>query len=93
MKYLRWSFLKIADCIQPLIIFAKHFILGVSQGHKYASDMAKQNPGALPLIPQKKTRLQSLKIPSTFKLSIIFTLYYSERLLIIDSIHVSLISN
>ena len=46
-------FTKIIDCIQPLTIFGKHFILGVSQGHKYISDKAKQNPGALPLIPQK----------------------------------------
>ena len=44
---------KIVDCIQPLTIFAKHFILGVSQGYEYASDKAKQNPGALSLIPQK----------------------------------------
>ena len=44
---------KIVDCIQPLTIFAKHFILGVSQGYEYVSDKAKQNPGALSLIPQK----------------------------------------
>ena len=44
---------KIVDCIQPLTIFAKHFILGASQGYEYASDKAKQNPGALLLIPQK----------------------------------------
>ena len=44
---------KIVDCIHPLTIFAKHFILGVSQGYKYVSDKAKQNPGALSLIPQK----------------------------------------
>ena len=44
---------KIGDCIQPFIIFAKHFILRVLQGHEYASDKAKQNPCALSLIPQK----------------------------------------
>ena len=44
---------KIIDCIQPLTIFAKHFILGVSQGYEYASDKAKQNSGALSLISQK----------------------------------------
>ena len=43
---------KIFDCIQPLTIFAKHFISGVSQGYEYVSDEAKQNPGALSLIPQ-----------------------------------------
>ena len=31
----------IADCIQPLTIFAKHFILGVSQGYEYVPDKAK----------------------------------------------------
>ena len=44
---------KIVDCIQPFTIFAKHFLLGVSQGHEHASDKAKQNPGVLSLIPQK----------------------------------------
>ena len=29
------------DCIQPLIIFTKHFILDDSQGYEYASDNAK----------------------------------------------------
>ena len=37
-------FAKIADCIQPLTIFAKHFMLGVSQGYEYASDKTKRNP-------------------------------------------------
>ena len=46
-------FAKIVDCIQPLTIFAKHFRLGVSQGYEYASAKAKQNTGALSLIPQK----------------------------------------
>ena len=44
---------KTVDCIQPLTIFTKHFILGASQGYEYASDKAKQNPGTLSLIPQK----------------------------------------
>ena len=53
-KHLRWGFLqKIVDCIQPLAIFAKHLILGVSQGYKITSDKANQIPGALSLIPQK----------------------------------------
>ena len=38
---------KIVGCIQPLTIFAKHFILGFSQGREHASDKVKQNPGAL----------------------------------------------
>ena len=41
------------DCIQPLPIFAKHFILRVSQGYEYASDKTKQNPRVLSFIPQK----------------------------------------
>ena len=44
---------KIVDFIQPFTIFEKLFILGVSQGHEYASNKDKQNPGALSLIPQK----------------------------------------
>ena len=44
---------KIIGCIQPLTIFMKHFILGISKGYEYASDKTKQNPGALSLIPQK----------------------------------------
>ena len=43
---------KIVDCIQLLTIFAKHFTLGVSQGYEYVSDKAKQNAGAMSLIPQ-----------------------------------------
>ena len=46
-------FVKIVDCIQPLTIFGKHFILGVSQGYEYASDKTKQNPGELSFISQK----------------------------------------
>ena len=44
---------KLVDCIQPLTLFAKHFILGVSQGYEYACDQAKQNTGALSLIARK----------------------------------------
>ena len=44
---------KIFGCIQPLALFAKHFILGVLQGYEYASDKTKQNPGALSFISQK----------------------------------------
>ena len=43
---------KIVDCIQPLTIFTKHFILGVSQGYDNVADRAKQIPGALSHIPQ-----------------------------------------
>ena len=32
---------KIVDCIQPLTIFAKNFILDVSQTYEYASDKTK----------------------------------------------------
>ena len=45
--------IKIVDSIQRLTIFAKHFIVGVLQGYQYVFDKAKQNLGALSLIPQK----------------------------------------
>ena len=41
------------DCIQPLTIFAKHLILGVSQVYEYGSDKTKQNPELLSYISQK----------------------------------------
>ena len=72
--------IKIVDSIQRLTIFAKHFIVGVLQGYQYVFDKAKQNLGALSLIPQK-IRLQSLQISST------------STLLITNSVHVSLISD
>ena len=57
---------KIGDCIQPLTIFpifAKQFILGVSQGYEYLSDKAKQDPGALSLIRQKiRTEISATSI-------------------------------
>ena len=40
-------FAKIVDCAQPLAIFRKHFMLGVSQHCEYVSDKTKQNPSAL----------------------------------------------
>ena len=53
MKHLRWrSLQKIVECIQPLTIFAKHFILFVSHGYEYASVQTKQNPGVLSFISQ-----------------------------------------
>ena len=51
---------KIVECIQPLTIFAKHFILGVSQGYEYTSDKAKAIHCALLLIPpQIKTAISA----------------------------------
>ena len=81
---------KIVDCIHLLTIFAKHFILGVSQDYEYVSDKAKQNPGALSLIPQKIRTAISANF-FHFKFNFIFTLHCSETLLIPISIHVSLI--
>ena len=46
-------FAKVVDCIQPLTIFAKHFVLGVAQGYENASDKTKQSRGALSFISQK----------------------------------------
>ena len=44
-------FVKIVDFIQPLTIL--HFILGVSEGHEYASDKTKQKVGALTRVSEK----------------------------------------
>ena len=49
-------FAKIVDCIQPLAIFAKHLILGVSQVYEY---------GVMSLILQK-IGLESLQIPEKY---------------------------
>ena len=46
-------FAKIVHCIQPLTIFAKQLILGVSQVYEYVSDDIKQNHAALSLASQK----------------------------------------
>ena len=59
----------------------------------YVSDKAKQNPGALSLIPQKQLGLQSLQISSACKFNIIFTLNCGDTLLMTNSIKVSLISS
>ena len=45
-------FANIVDCIQPLTIFAKHSILGVSQG-RCASGKTKEKLNALSFISQK----------------------------------------
>ena len=45
-------FANIVNCIQLLIIFAKHSILGVSQG-RCASGKTKEKLGALSFISQK----------------------------------------
>ena len=46
-------FANIVEYIQPLTIFAKHSILGVSQG-RCASGKTKEKLGALSFISQKK---------------------------------------
>ena len=49
--------------MQPLTIFAKHFILVVSQGYEYAFDKTKQMPGALSFILQKiRTAITAWKV-------------------------------
>ena len=44
---------KTIDCIQPFNVFAKHFVLGVSQDFEYVSDKAKENPDASSLLPKE----------------------------------------
>ena len=86
-------FAKIVDCIQLWTIFAKHFILGISQGYEYASDKTQQNRGMLSFVEQK-VGLHFLQIFSTFKVNLLFTLLpCGEILLITNSTHVSLILN
>ena len=46
-------FANIVEYIQPLTLFAKHSILGVSQG-RCASGKTKEKLGALSFISQKK---------------------------------------
>ena len=54
MKHISWSFFaKLVDCIQPLTIFAKHFILGVPQVYEYVSNNTKRNLCELLFIWQK----------------------------------------
>ena len=79
---------KAVDCIQLLTIFAKHFILGVSQGYEYAYDKVEQNPGAFSLIPQKIRTAMSANF-FHFKFNFIITLPCGETLLITNSIHAS----
>ena len=84
-------FAKIVHCIQPLTIFAKQFILFVSQGYEYAYDKTKQNPGVWSLISQK---IRSAISEYLFLNSILCSNYYpAVRRLIKNSIHVSFISN
>ena len=45
-------FAKLVDCIQPLTVFGKHSILGISQAFEYASDKTKQKPGAFSFMSQ-----------------------------------------
>ena len=66
-------FAKIVDCIQPLIIFAKHFMLFVLQGYEYASNKTKKTPGVLSFISQKiKTAISA----NLFLNSILSSYYY-----------------
>ena len=68
---------KIFDCIQPLTIFAKHFMLDVSQGYEYGSDEAKQNPGGCHLFRNKLLQ-QSLQVSSALK-SVLSSHYLAVR--------------
>ena len=49
---------KKVDCVLPLTIFAKHSILGVSQGYECVSDETKKIPDALLFIsPENRTAI------------------------------------
>ena len=62
---------KIVHCIQPLAIFAKHFILFVPQGYEYASDKTKQNLGVSFILQKIRTA-----ISANLLLNSIFISYY-----------------
>ena len=84
---------KIVNCIQPLTIFAKQFILDVSQGYMSMSLIRLNKMLVRCYLLHKKLGLQFLRISSDFKFSFIFTLPCGKTLLITNSIHVFLISN
>ena len=46
-------FVEIVACISPLTIFAKHFILFVSQRYEICPDKIKPNPNVLSFISQR----------------------------------------
>ena len=73
---------KKVDCVLPLTIFAKHSILGVSQGYEC-------------YLFHQKIGLQSQRSFSTFKLSFILALVIPcpEALFITNSIHTSMTSD
>ena len=65
-------FTKIVDCIQPLTIFTKHFMLFFLQGYEYASNKTQQNPGVLSFISQKIRTA----ISANFFLNLILSSHY-----------------
>ena len=86
---------KKVDCVQPLTIFAKHSILGVSHGYECVSDETKKKYLMRCYLFHQKIELQSQRIFSTFKLSFILTLLipYAEAFFITNSIHTSMTSD
>ena len=85
-------FVNIVDCIQPLCVFAKHSILGVSQGI-CVSVKPKEKLGALSFISQKiRTAISAdfFHFQIQFYLHIIILRWDN---IIANSIHVPLISN
>ena len=64
----------ILDYIQPLTIFAKHSILGVSQG-RCASNKTKEKLGALSFISQKSQDCNISKFLALLN-SILYSHYY-----------------
>ena len=76
---------KIIDYIQPLSIFTKHFILGVSEGYMTLIRLKKILVDCH--VFHKNLGLQSLQTFFTFKFNIIIRLHYGEALLITNLIH------
>ena len=65
-------FAKIVNSLLYSTIFAKRFILCVSQGYKYASDKTKQNASVLSFISQKIRAV----IPANLFLNSILSSHY-----------------
>ena len=78
---------KLVECIQPLTVFTKRSILGISQGFEYVSNKTKQKPTALSFISQE------LRFVPFLNSNLSPHYYYVLRLLITNSINMSLISN
>ena len=76
-------FAKLVECIQPLTVFIKCSILGISQGYEYGSNKTKPKPTALSSVSQE------LRFVPFLNSSLSPHYYLALRLLITSSINVT----